>query len=394
MKSSFKKDFPIFENRDFIYFDNASTTFKPKQVIDQVINFYTAHTSNVARGNNKLVEITSLAFEGVREKVATFIGSKKSEIVFALNGTDAINLLADGLKLNEEDEVILSSLEHHSACLPFIMKCKATFVNLTESGVIDLEHLRLCITKKTKLIIITYVSNVTGVVQPVEEVISIAKEKGVLTFVDAAQAASHFAINVSKLNCDFLTFSSHKMFGPSGVGVLFGRSWLLEKLLPNRFGGGMVNLIEKNNISFRPPPERFEAGTPNIEGILGFGAAIDYFSQQGWGSIKAKLLSLEDHFQVLLKQQSAIYSLFPMSDKHCPIFTISPRAKKISIYDISRILSDKYNIYVNVGYQCCQPLYKNFNLSGGIRISMHIYNELSEIELFFEAINDLRIFLQ
>lgn len=276
-----KSHFPIinyFEKKHIIYADSAATTLKLKTVIDSVSNFYSFETSNVFRGLHLLAETATEKVEMSRDIVAAFIGANSSEIVFTSGATESINIVANGIEYEDDSEIIVSILEHHSNYLPWIEKAKVISLEIDEYGYIDIEQLRDNITCKTKLIAVTYISNVTGNIQPIKNIIDIAHQNGINVLVDATQAISHIPIDVKEIDCDYLVFSSHKIFGPSGVGVLYCKDSLLDKLNILKFGGGMVNRIYSNrNIIYKDPPYSFEAGTPNIEGIIGLGASLDFF---------------------------------------------------------------------------------------------------------------------
>lgn len=391
----FRRDFPIFakefDPQKVIYLDSAATSQKPRSVIERVVKFYEHETSNVARGNHFLSEQNSLALESVREKTASFLKATAQEIVFTQNTTEAINIVANGMHLSPQDEVIVSILEHHSNYLPWVQKAKVKIVHLTKHGTIDLDHLKSLITNKTRIIALTYASNVSGNVQPIKEAIKIAKKQNIPTLVDAAQSISHFPVDVGYLDCDFLVFSAHKMFGPSGVGVLYARSESQNLLHPMKFGGSMANKVSIENVSFHSFPHSFEAGTPNIEGILGFGAAIDYITEKGFPAISQYLQHLEKYLKSKLEQLDFIKS-FPYSEHHLPIFTFFPKSSKSSLFSLTQMLSDSYRIMIRGGFHCSQLLYNEKNLPGGIRASLQIYNTKEEIDHFIDALEELKIF--
>ncbi|HRD69369.1 MAG TPA: cysteine desulfurase [Legionella sp.] len=392
-----RKDFPMLNNTEedkkFIYMDNASTTLKPQIVIDAVNKFYTTYTTNISRSSHFLSEEVFFLFEQTREKIASFINAKKNEIVFTYNCTDSINLVASGLELNKNDEVILSVLEHHSNFLPWQARAQLKIIKTDQNGLIDLEHLRDQITNKTKLLSLTYLSNVTGNVQPIKEAIAIAREKGILCMVDAAQAVGHIPVDVFNLDCDFMAFSAHKMLGPSGVGVLYGKSELLEKVHPSRCGGGMANKVLLDNISYLPVPSKYEAGTLNIEGILGFNSAIDYINTIGIDNICNHLDMLESYCKTQLESTGLVTFPFAFAEDHAPIFSFRPNNPKLRIEYIANVLSDVHGIALREGYQCAQPLYVANGLDGSIRVSLYLYNTFNEIDALINALYDMRILL-
>ena len=395
MTTCYKKDFPILiQHPDLLYLDNAATTLKPRSVIHAVTDFYQTYTANVFRGSHKNSERATHAFESTREKTADFIGAKKNEIIFTHNCTDSINLVAQCLNLTKTDAVILSPLSHHSAYLPFAEQATIRQVKLNAHGTIDLAHLKQLISQPTKLIVIPYVSNVTGAIQAVDEIIQLAQEKSILTLIDGAQAVGHFPIHVHKLNCDFMAFSSHKMLGPSGVGILYGRYDLLSTLNPYRYGGGMVNKIQDLTIDYDVPPYRFEAGTPNIEGVIAFGSAIDYFNQIGFTSLEAHLNDLAQYADTQLRALDCIEFPFPHPEQFVPIFSFLPRNRQVSVNEIARILSDSYHIAVNAGQHCCQPLYHYYQIDTAIRASFYLYQSREAVDVFIDALQDLSAILK
>lgn len=397
MVSQYRDDFPIFKNSfdpsKIIYFDNAATTQKPIHVINKVHQFYTKETSSISRGFNSLAEKNTLACDETRQKFAEFINASPEEIIFTHNCTHAINTVASGLDFSKQNEILISLLEHHSNFLPWNERGNVKIVETDPNGIIDLEKLSQAVNGKTKIISTTYVSNVTGNIQPVEDIVEIAHRNGILSLVDAAQAVSHIPIDVKKINCDFMTFSAHKMFGPSGVGVLYGKKESLKSLTPQNWGGGMVNKITPEHISYQPIPYIFEAGTPNIEGILGLGGALNYLFEKNISKIAKTLHSLDTLLIARMKELNFIEILFPISDKHIPIITFRPKSS-ISIDFLSSILSDSHNIFLRSGYHCAQPLFTASKISGGLRISLQIYNTEAEIHKFISILEQLEPLLK
>lgn len=392
--NNFRNDFPIFE-KDFdpngiIYLDSAATTLKPQTVISRVLQFYEHETSNVSRGNHFLSEKNYLEIEDVRSKVASFIKCHSSEIVFTQNATDSINIVAQGLKLKHKDEIIVSVLEHHSNYLPWLNKAKVKIAPVNKNLEIDLKKFEKLISSNTRLIAISYASNITGNVNPIEQIIKIAKKRNILVLIDAAQAISHFPINIAKLGCDFLVFSAHKMFGPSGVGVLYVKKDAQKLLKPQKFGGGMTNKVSAKETTFKEFPYLMEAGTPNIEGILGFGKALDYFTEKGFNKIKAQLDFLEKYLKKELLKLDFIKTLPISSKKHLPIFTFFPVNPASDINLLTQTLSDAFNIIARGGFHCCQLIYNDIKLKGGIRVSLHVYNTKNDIDMLIDSLKKMR----
>ena len=334
-----KSHFPIinyFEKKHIIYADSAATTLKLKTVIDSVSNFYSFETSNVFRGLHLLAETATEKVEMSRDIVAAFIGANSSEIVFTSGATESINIVANGIEYEDDSEIIVSILEHHSNYLPWIEKAKVISLEIDEYGYIDIEQLRDNITCKTKLIAVTYISNVTGNIQPIKNIIDIAHQNGINVLVDATQAISHIPIDVKEIDCDYLVFSSHKIFGPSGVGVLYCKDSLLDKLNILKFGGGMVNRIYSNrNIIYKDPPYSFEAGTPNIEGIIGLGASLDFFRNNRL-AIYNHLRALNAYIVDKFRQFDFVKFPFVLSKEHIPIFSILPHNTILNSLEVAK----------------------------------------------------------
>lgn len=389
---SFRDDFPILK-KNIVYFDSASTTLKPNNVIQSFNEYYENYTSNIHRSTHILAEQATIAYEEVRESVASFIKADKSEIIFTANCSDSINLVSSLLNLKKDDEIICSVLEHHSNYLPWQQKATLKVVPLIASGVVDLDSLLRNITKKTRLIAITFASNVTGNIQPVAEIIKIAKQHNILILIDAAQAVGHFPINVSNLGCDFMAFTAHKMLGPSGVGVLYCRQDLLATLSPVRFGGGMINQITEENLHLKPIPYCFEVGTPNIENVIAFGKAIEYFKINNFNTITNYLDDLNQYFIKKIILCEHIYFPFAFGKHRIPIFSFAPKNKNVDIKYIGRILSDTYQIAVSVGLQCCQPLYQTYKSAGTLRASLYLYNSTKEIDHLINALDEMHYLL-
>lgn len=389
-----KDKFPLLRNsKNLIYFDNSGTTLKPQKVLDAITEVYNQYTSNVFRGEHRMAERASIALEEVRSKAAEFIGANYDEIIFTSNATDSINKVSIMMGINKTDKIMASILEHHSNYLPWTLKGECILVDIDEKGIINLEHIRKLLKKKIRLAAVTMASNVTGNIQPVKEIVKLCHEYGTCVLVDATQMVAHKKINVKDLDCDYLVFSAHKMFGPSGVGVLYAKSEILEQLSPCVYGGGMVNQVNQEGITFKEVPYCFEAGTPPIENIIGFGAAIDFIREVGMEQIAKYENELNDYAKEQLEQLDMLEIPFMICDEHVPVFTFILKNKRIDIKYFSRILSDTYNIAVNAGYQCAQPLYKKNNIQGAIRISLCFYNTKQDIDYFIKAMQDMKYLL-
>ena len=398
LESPFRDDFPYLyqnNNDENIYFDSSATTLKPKCVIDAVSAFYTDHTANVSRAVHHNGQKTTELFEAARDKVALLIGAKPDEIVFNYNCTDALNFLANSLGLVESDEIILSIVEHNSVYLPFAQKGKVKLLGLQNNGQINCDELRAIINANTKLIVINHVSNVTGCIQPVLDVVTIAKAYNVTVVLDMSQSVAHLPVNVKELDCDFAVFSGHKMLGPSGVGVLYGKKDKLEMLLRYRTGGGAVEKVTLESVRFRPVPQGLEPGTPNIEGVIGLGQAANYLISKSKSVIHGYLMKLKSHFIHRLQEfKSTVELIHPYDELSLPIFTLAFKNKDLDTNEVANILSQTYRIAVNSGVQCAHLYYGWLHRSGGLRVSLYIYNTVHEIDVFFNALNDLEFILK
>ena len=391
MIEKIRKDFPILKS-NIVYFDNSSTSLKPDIVIKTINEYYTTYTANAYRGDYKNSEYVSLKLDECRSMVSTLINCSESEVIFTSNCTDSINLISAMLNIKRKDIIVSSILEHHSNLLPWIEKGKIVVIP-TNDGIIDLDYLEEVLKEtKVKLVSITAASNVTGNIQPIKEICDIVHKHKSLVLLDCCQYIPHIDIDVKKIDCDFIVFSAHKMCGPAGLGVIYGKKDILKKCKIPKFGGGMVDKINSlDDINYKELPYCFEAGTPQIESILGFNSAIRYYLTIGYDYIKEQNKILNDYFIKKLNESKEIESLFPINESHIPIFSITLKDKKLNKHYIAKILSDSKDICVSVGYQCCQPLYKSICEDGGIRISLQFYNTIDEIDYFFETINNLKI---
>jgi cysteine desulfurase/selenocysteine lyase len=397
-----RKDFPIFENNpNLVYFDNTATTQKPRQVIEKIKEVYEKYYANIHRGVYKISEISSEEYENSHKLVADFIKCKEwREIIFTRNTTESINLVAYSYGLNnikKDDKILISSMEHSSNLLPWRFVCRKTGAKLEYINVkdykLDLDDLERKIDEKTKIVSITHVSNVLGTINPIEEIIKIAHEKGALVLIDAAQSSGHLPIDVKKLDVDFLAFSSHKMLGPSGIGVLYGKEELLENMEPFLWGGDMITDIDFDKEDLNDLPWKFEAGTPNIADGIAFGEAIKYLNKLGMENIEKYEQELTKYFLERFEEFSNKYKdvilmgLNDYKDREA-IFSLT---FKINPHIIGKML-DSYNITVRTGYHCCYILFRHLDLykyKGSVRASLYIYNTKEEIDFFFEKLEEI-----
>ena len=391
--SQIKKDFPIFSNfndKPFIYFDNAATTQKPKLVLDALSDFYIKYNSNVHRGVYSIAEKATHAYESARYKVQKFLNAPKVEsIVFTKGATESINLVANswGLEnLSKGDEILITEIEHHSNIVPWQMVADKTGAELKyiplKGDELDVENFDKYITAKTKFVSVIHQSNVLGVINNIDKIIELSHAVGAKVLIDASQSIVHKEIDVQNLDCDFLVFSGHKIMGPTGVGVLYGKSEILENMSPFLFGGEMINSVEMNNSTYNDIPWKFEAGTPNIAQAIGLGFAIDYINGIGIDNISNTLDSLGDYLFKKIMEIPRI-KLYNSTSSHIVSFNI----EGVNPYDLAMIL-DQYGICIRVGHLCTQPIMRRNKVSSMSRISVFIYNDFDEIDFVVSKIKD------
>ena len=386
--STIRDDFPILNQevngKPLVYLDNAATTQKPQAVIDRVTNFLSEENANIHRGVHHLSMNATVAYDDARLTVAKFInaGSAK-EIIFVRGATEAVNLVANSFcknRLQKDDEILVTEMEHHANIIPWQIIANSTGakvipIAITNEGEIDLEDFESKINDRTKMAAFVHVSNALGTINPAKEMIATLKSKNIPVLLDGAQAVAHQAVDVQDLDCDFYVFSSHKLFGPDGIGVLYGRNELLKEMPPYQGGGDMINIVSFEGTTFRAPPERFEAGTPNISGAIGLKKAIEYITELGWDNIHKIESSLLEHATETL---SAIPSLKITGTAKNKVPVISFTMESAHPHDIATIL-DTNAIAVRAGHHCAQPLMKRLGVSATTRASMSFYNTIDEI---------------
>ena len=387
---SIKKDFPVLKNNpNLTYLDSAASSLKPSCVIDKIREYYEEYGVNVHRGVYNLSYKATDEYEATRSVVAKFLNARVEEIVFTKGATASLNMIATGFGvdyINEGDEIIVNELEHHSSIMPWQeiakkKKAKLVFVPLNEEGRITVENFKEVLTDKTKIVAMTYVSNVMGYITPIEEIIKLAHEKNALVIVDAAQAAPHLKVDVKKLDADFLAFSAHKMLGPSGLGVLYGKKHLLNKMQPVEFGGDMNDYVEKYDSTFKDAPYKFEAGTPLISEVIAFKEAIFYLEKIGMDNV-------HKHEQALLKK--AMEELTKIEgvtvyNKTTETGVISFNINGIHPHDASTIF-DQNEVALRAGHHCAQLITSWLGCVGTLRASFYIYNNESDVEKFIETV--------
>ena len=393
-----RDDFPILKSRinnhQLVYFDNAATTQKPQSVIDGISNYYKSYNANIHRGIHSLAEKATEEFEETRSLVKKFINaSSENEIIFTRGTTEGINLISSSLckfYFNEGDEIIISEMEHHSNIVPWQMiadenKLNLKVINVSENGEIDMDHFKSLISEKTKLVSIVYISNTLGTINPVKKIIEKCKQNNILSVVDGAQSSAHKKIDVTDLNCDFYVFSAHKMYGPTGVGVVYGKEEILEKMPPYMGGGEMIKDVSFSNTSYNNLPYKFEAGTPNIGDVIGFKEAINYIKSIGIDNIETYEISLKEYTEDALKKIDGIKVVGTAKDK-VGIFSFT--TDKVHYYDLGLLLDAK-GIALRTGHHCTQPLMDKYSLDGTARLSLAIYNSTEEVDYFVESLSNL-----
>jgi len=396
-----RKQFPILSRKvnghDLVYFDNGATTQKPDSVIEAESNYYQNENSNVHRGVHFLSGLATDKFEETRITIQNFINAKHShEIIFTKGTTDSINIVASGYRslLNKGDEIIISELEHHSNIVPWQMCCEQSgatlkVIPLLDNGILDMVEFENLLSKNTKLVSISHISNTLGTINPIEKIIEKAKAVGAKVLIDGAQAASHISINMQDLDVDFYCFSAHKLYGPTGVGVLYGKEDILNELPAYQGGGEMIKEVSFKKTTYAGLPHKFEAGTPNIAGVVAFKAAINFITGLGINNIaKYEEELLQYATQEVLKIEGLkIYGT--ANDKSA---IISFNINELHPYDIGMII-DKMGIAIRTGHHCTQPIMERFNIPGTARISLAVYNTKDEIDICIKAIKKAKIML-
>lgn len=389
-----RKDFPILEReingKKLIYFDNAATSQTPLSVIDSISNYYKNYNANIHRGVHSVSEEATEAYEKSRIKIQNHFNAKNSEeIIFTSGTTHSINIVANGYieLLNKDDEIIVSGMEHHSNIVPWQMmteknKARLNVIPLKDSGELDIEYFKSIISSKTKVVFLNHVSNALGIINPIKTIIDISHKNGAVVLIDGAQSSAHFNIDFQQLDVDFFTASAHKLCGPTGIGFLYGKKELLENLSPLMGGGEMISDVTFEKTTYADLPHKFEAGTPNISGVIAFGHAIDYLNQIGLDNIFKYENELLKYANKSLKK---IDGLKIYGEKANRTSVISFNIENIHPYDIGSIL-DKFGIAVRTGQHCAQPIMDHFHISGTVRVSLSFINTKNEIDKLIEAI--------
>ena len=396
-----RKDFPILERevngKPLVYLDNAATSQKPQQVIDSIVDYYSNYNANIHRGVHTLSQEATDAYEQARKKIQQHFGiARPEEVIFTSGTTEAINLVANGFSsvLNADDEVLVSALEHHSNIVPWQMLCERTgatlkVIPMNEAGELIMESFDSLLSKNTKLVFVNHVSNALGTINPIEEIIQKAHQVGAAVLIDGAQSCAHDKPNLVDLDVDFYTTSAHKMCGPTGVGILYGKKEWLDTLPPYQGGGEMIKEVSFEKTTYATLPHKFEAGTPNIAGGIAFGAAIDYLNAVGFDAIKNyEDALLEYATEELLKIDGL--KIYGTASKKTSV--ISFNLQGIHPYDVGTIV-DKLGIAVRTGHHCAHPVMDFFKIPGTVRASFAFYNTKEEIDLLLHAIKKAQMML-
>ncbi len=394
-----REDFPILKRevngKPLVYLDNAATMQKPQQVIDAIVDVYTNYNSNIHRGTHHLSNVCTSAFEDARVKIQKFINATHShEIIFTRGTTESINLVANTFGdtfLSKGDEVIISELEHHSNIVPWQLLQEKKGISLriipiNDSGELILDEYYSMLNKHTKLVAVTHVSNALGTINPVKEIIKAAHNEGIPVLIDGAQAVHHFPVDVVDLDCDFYAFSGHKLYGPTGVGVLYGKEEWLNKMPPWQGGGEMIKSVSFEKTTFNELPFKFEAGTPNYTGTIGLGTAIDYLTSYSWDDIVSYEKELLNYATEKLSEVDGLKIYGTAKNKSS---VISFLVNEIHPYDMGLML-DKMGVAVRTGHHCAQTLMTRFNIPGTVRASFAIYNTKEDIDKLVEGVLKIR----
>jgi len=389
-----RSQFPILSQKihgqTLIYFDNAATSQKPISVVDRISSYYKNENSNIHRGVHYLSQKATDEYEQSRNKIASYLNANhSSEIIFTKGTTDGINLVASsfGELLKQGDEIIISAMEHHSNIVPWQLlaerkRLTVKVVPIHESGILDMEAFTKLLSKRTKIVAVTHISNTLGIINPVKKIIKKAHEIGAKVLIDGAQSIQHEKINLKELDCDFFVFSGHKVFGPTGIGVLYGKSEILNKMPPYQGGGDMIEKVSFNKTTFNDLPFKFEAGTPNIVGGIALGTALEFIESINHESL---IKYEQELLNYALEQLSEIENIRFYGESKNKTSVISFNVGEIHPFDIGTLL-DKQGIAVRTGHHCTQPIMDFYKIPGTIRVSFSIYNTRDEIDLFIIAL--------
>jgi len=396
-----REDFPVLKRqvngKQLIYFDNAATSQKPNAVIETIDRYYREYNANIHRGIHKLAEEATLAHEEAREKVARFINARHTEeIVFTRNATEAINLVAytwGRANVGKDDKIVLTIMEHHSNIVPWQLLAqekgaRVEFVKIDEQGILRQDEIHELIDEKTKIVCLTQASNVLGTINPIKEIGRVAHRFGAMFLVDAAQSVPHMRVDVKDSDCDFMAFSGHKMMGPTGIGVLFGKSEHLQNMPPFLAGGEMVKEVHTTGASWKDLPYKYEAGTPNIAGAIGLGAAVDYLRKIGMENVHDHEKDITSYALNRMANVKGLVTYGPSDIEH-RVGVVSFNLGDIHAHDLASIL-DEEGIAIRSGHHCAQPLMEFLEVPATSRASFYIYNTKEEVDVFINALEKAR----
>ncbi|MFF3562913.1 cysteine desulfurase [Streptomyces sp. NPDC002574] len=403
-----RKDFPtldrlVHDGEKLVYLDNAATSQKPRQVLDVLSEYYERHNANVHRGVHTLAEEATALYEGARDKIAAFINApSRDEVIFTKNASESLNLVANMLgwadepyRVDRDTEIVITEMEHHSNIVPWQLLSQRTgaqlkWFGLTDDGRLDLSNIEQVITEKTKIVSFVLVSNILGTINPVEAIVRRAQEVGALVLIDASQAAPHMVLDVQALQADFVAFTGHKMLGPTGIGVLWGRQELLEDLPPFLGGGEMIETVSMHSSTYAPAPHKFEAGTPPIAQAIGLGAAVDYLSALGMDKVEAHEHALTAYALGRLKEVPELRIIGPDTPEGRGS-AISFTLGDIHPHDVGQVL-DEHGIAVRVGHHCARPVCLRYGIPATTRASFYLYSTPAEVDALVEGLEHVRNF--
>ncbi len=390
-----RDDFPILKQKidpPLVYLDSAASSQKPNSVIEALSEYYRSYNANIHRGIYRISEKATAMYEESRKKIARFINARRPrQIIFTRNTTESINIVAyswGNANLRAGDEILVSVMEHHSNLVPWQLLAQRTgaklkFIEVTDEGFLHLEDLNRLLTERTKLVAITHVSNVLGTVNPVQSITTAAHAVGAKVLIDAAQSVPHLPVDVQAINCDFLAFSGHKMCGPTGIGVLYGKLDLLEEMPPFLGGGSMIRTVERERSTYADLPQKFEAGTPSIAQAIGLGAAVDYLNDIGLDAIHPHEQDLLEYAHQKLSEIEGI-TIYGPKPRH-RVGAITFNLDRIHAHDVAGIL-DQDGVAIRAGHHCTQPLMQRFGVIATARASFYLYNKLEEVDSLYDGL--------
>jgi cysteine desulfurase / selenocysteine lyase len=401
--SKIRQDFPILKrkvngNKTLVYLDNAATTQKPISVMNAIYNYYMNYNSNIHRAVHQLAEEATFEYEKTREKVAKFINAHSAdEIIFTRNATEAINLVSYSwgrTNVNKDDRVVITEIEHHSNIVPWQILtqekgAKLDYIGIDNNGYLNMEDCKKYLQRdKVKLLSISHMSNVLGTIVPINEIIEMAHQNGILVMVDGAQSVPHMPVDVQDMDCDFMVFSAHKMLGPTGVGVLYAKKEILNEMQPFIGGGDMIKEVHKHKTIYNDLPYKFEGGTPNIAGVIGFGAAVDYLKRIGMHNVREHEIEITSYAIKAIADIKGII-LYGPSDANHRGGVVAFNIGDIHPHDLATIMND-HGIAIRSGHHCAQVLMERLDIAAASRTSFYIYNTKEEVDIFINALGEAR----